>query len=552
MREILLADVFTGLDLDGRGFVHPEQLLLLGTARTKLNQSLETWPESTNQAVVDHLQLSGAGLVSLQQFVQGYGQATPREVPQFVRLLMEFEAVSRWARTQTTAQCNSTAPAARQSTVRGRGTEVQQVARKEGVMEASRKRKGEEAARQRRDEDETLARQKNDEDGTARDKTEEGEEEAAERKRICRIYKHTIKMEHETEEAARKKDEEEAAKRTEEGQEAARQRDKERGHRKERELELREPARRKRCEDFVPSAKNREEQGETRREPNEAGAVNRAEKRDAGEKLLQLVECWWRNARQARRRWRLQLVEENTPDDPRRPTHACKQEDIRRTRKQAAEAAFEQRASGRQQQAKRVHSADPPGGQLQTDEQAPGTMSKPQAVNMYRVITLREVFVMFDFDGSGSIERTELMDLGKARRRLGHRDGNWTVEKNDRFVQKLGGGQGGIVTCDSFVQYFLAEFSSAGAEEFADNVEAFRQAARSCGVRNQTNDSFRRHPHTLTADQRENLDSQTSRVQHDSHKSPEEISKLEKRLLRNKEKQERMFDVRTMMSRHIP
>ena len=63
-----------------------------------------------------------------------------------------------------------------------------------------------------------------------------------------------------------------------------------------------------------------------------------------------------------------------------------------------------------------------------------------------RISKLERVFAAFDLDGSGSIERDELFELGKARRVAGQAHGSWTEEKNDRLVQKLDIDQDGKVS----------------------------------------------------------------------------------------------------------
>ena len=47
------------------------------------------------------------------------------------------------------------------------------------------------------------------------------------------------------------------------------------------------------------------------------------------------------------------------------------------------------------------------------------------------------VFVEFDLDSSGCIQSAELLALGKARRALGQRPGQWTEEKNTRLIHRI-------------------------------------------------------------------------------------------------------------------
>ena len=52
----------------------------------------------------------------------------------------------------------------------------------------------------------------------------------------------------------------------------------------------------------------------------------------------------------------------------------------------------------------------------------------------YRPEMLRAVHKAMDLDNTGYIEAAELMLLGQARRKLGHKSGQWTEEQNQRLV----------------------------------------------------------------------------------------------------------------------
>ena len=59
---------------------------------------------------------------------------------------------------------------------------------------------------------------------------------------------------------------------------------------------------------------------------------------------------------------------------------------------------------------------------------------------------LLAVFKLFDLDGNGTIESSEMMQLGEARRKLGQVSGTWDKAKNDKLMEKLGGGRSGQVS----------------------------------------------------------------------------------------------------------
>ena len=59
-----------------------------------------------------------------------------------------------------------------------------------------------------------------------------------------------------------------------------------------------------------------------------------------------------------------------------------------------------------------------------------------------------------DHDGSGSVEATELMQLGKARRSLGQKTGAWTNDKNARLVNKMDANKDGVISGPEFTKHF--------------------------------------------------------------------------------------------------
>ena len=67
---------------------------------------------------------------------------------------------------------------------------------------------------------------------------------------------------------------------------------------------------------------------------------------------------------------------------------------------------------------------------------------------------LLKVFGVFDLDGSGSIEASELLQLGKMRRQLGQSKGEWSEAKNNRMVKKMDENGDGVIDGPEFSEYF--------------------------------------------------------------------------------------------------
>ena len=108
--------------------------------------------------------------------------------------------------------------------------------------------------------------------------------------------------------------------------------------------------------------------------------------------------------------------------------------------------------------------------------------SEPKPSDAERQCALERVFGLFDLDGSGTIEAAELMELGQARRRLGQKGGEWTEEKNQRLVEKLGGSEDGQVRCVEFVRHFSSTLAHLRLSEFEATIGAFEQAAAACSA----------------------------------------------------------------------
>ncbi len=100
----------------------------------------------------------------------------------------------------------------------------------------------------------------------------------------------------------------------------------------------------------------------------------------------------------------------------------------------------------------------------------------------YRHAKLREVFCEFDLDGSHVVDFKELLMLGKVRRELGHKAGEWTDENNATLLAAIGADQKGDVTMDMFVTYFDSILPST-PDVFEISVQEFVACARECARR---------------------------------------------------------------------
>ena len=83
-----------------------------------------------------------------------------------------------------------------------------------------------------------------------------------------------------------------------------------------------------------------------------------------------------------------------------------------------------------------------------------------------------------DLDGSGDIGAPELLALGQARRKLGHKSGEWTEAQNISMMAKMGADKHGIVTMGNFVKYF-DEILPYNKDEFDETIQQFTSCATS-------------------------------------------------------------------------
>ena len=108
--------------------------------------------------------------------------------------------------------------------------------------------------------------------------------------------------------------------------------------------------------------------------------------------------------------------------------------------------------------------------------------SKFQAAEFDRRAALLEgVHGEFDLDGSGKVGEAELLELGKARRRLGHmQDGEWTIENNKELIRCIGADAQGNISEERFVTFFLGTLRSEDSAQFDNTMKQFMQCAKAC------------------------------------------------------------------------
>ena len=106
---------------------------------------------------------------------------------------------------------------------------------------------------------------------------------------------------------------------------------------------------------------------------------------------------------------------------------------------------------------------------------------KPSLSKATREQALRNVFTAFDLDGSGWIESSELLKLGKARRSLGHKSDEWTEQKNIRLINKMDTNKDGLISCAEFCHHFEQGLPRDQAE-FEQAIAQFMAVVKECSV----------------------------------------------------------------------
>ena len=125
-------------------------------------------------------------------------------------------------------------------------------------------------------------------------------------------------------------------------------------------------------------------------------------------------------------------------------------------------------------------SSDPPRSSAPGDSgSASPAISHQEPQQQSRIYKLLHVFAVFDLDCSGFIETTELLKLGKARRSLGQKSGEWTEEKNARLVQKMDANGDGVISAAEFSEYFEGALTKQQAG-FDAIIEQFLVVANDC------------------------------------------------------------------------
>ena len=112
----------------------------------------------------------------------------------------------------------------------------------------------------------------------------------------------------------------------------------------------------------------------------------------------------------------------------------------------------------------------------------PGPLPTSPEQRQTRLHKLSGVFKVFDLDESGAIESAELLQLGKMRRQLAQKSGDWDEAKNAKLVKKIDANADGTVSDSEFSEFFEKSLTK-DAVEFDLIVRQFMQVAQVCRQR---------------------------------------------------------------------
>ena len=101
-------------------------------------------------------------------------------------------------------------------------------------------------------------------------------------------------------------------------------------------------------------------------------------------------------------------------------------------------------------------------------------VSRPQSSgSAERSNALWEVFRAFDLDKNGTIESSELMQLGQVQRGAA----GWSKADNDKLVEQMQGDISGKVSGDNFVEHLGSSLQGLESKEFNETINKFKLLA---------------------------------------------------------------------------
>eukprot|EP00658_Telonema_sp_P-2_P051666 TRINITY_DN39776_c0_g1_i1.p1 TRINITY_DN39776_c0_g1~~TRINITY_DN39776_c0_g1_i1.p1 ORF type:complete len:174 (+),score=55.01 TRINITY_DN39776_c0_g1_i1:114-635(+) len=107
---------------------------------------------------------------------------------------------------------------------------------------------------------------------------------------------------------------------------------------------------------------------------------------------------------------------------------------------------------------------------------SPQAKSPPPIEMRRRVEMLQRVFREFDRDRAGQISPDELLQVGRLRRKVGHKSGEWTEEQNLRLVRQMDASGDGVVEEKEFVG-FMNSGLPRDMKQFSAIVQEYIEAA---------------------------------------------------------------------------